>query len=175
MAVLTEMINNLVRMEFFQLLFPFLLALAIVYGVLMYVARDRLQKGPIGLISIIIAFFVMLYSSWTGSIFYTFLVNTSGVFLAIATVVLFLIIILGLIGIKDFESWTWTKGVIVLIVLFVIFLMVFGATPFGLQWGSVAFNSDLWTVIFFIVVIVVVVAVLSRSTGEGEKKEEKPS
>lgn len=175
--VFTDMLNNLVQLEFFQLLFPFLLALAIVYGVLMYAAREQLGKGPISLISVVIAFFVMLYSSWSGSILYTFLTTTSGVFLTIASALLFLIVILGLMGLKISNLWgkdrNWIMVVIALIVLYIFLVGIWGATPFGLPWWSFQFNSDFWTVIFFIVVLAIVLWALGREGGAAptEKKE----
>ena len=106
MAVLETMLQNLVNMEFFQLLFPFLLALAIIYGILISTAKDRLGKGPIGLISIVLAFFVMLYSSWNTWL-YTWLTQISGVWLAVAVAALFLIILFELMGLSLKEIGQW--------------------------------------------------------------------
>jgi len=172
MAFLDTMLQNLVNMEFFQLLFPFLLALAIIYGVLYSTAKDRLGKGPIGVISIVLAFFVMLYSSWN-SWLYQWLTGVSGVWLAVASAALFLIVLFELIGLKISEIGKWGAGktAIGLIIVFILIVVIFGATPFGLPWGYAAFNSDLWTIIFFVIILAIVMWFLTRENGGGGAAE----
>ncbi|RLI98525.1 MAG: hypothetical protein DRO99_00510 [Candidatus Aenigmatarchaeota archaeon] len=172
MAFLETMLNNLVTMDFFQLLFPFLLTLAIVYGVLIKGFEDRLGKGPIGLISILIAFFVMLYSSMY-SWLWQWLTNISGVWLGIAMAILFLLITLALVGIKDLTSLNWKSAIIVLIVLYILAVGFLGAAPFGgFGLGSIVFNSELWTIVAFVIILAVVMWFLSREgSGGGDKKE----
>ncbi len=42
MGIFDTMLTSLVQMDFFQVLFPFLLALAIFYGVLRWALKDRI-------------------------------------------------------------------------------------------------------------------------------------
>jgi len=105
---------------------------------------------------------------------YQWLTNISGVWLAIASALLFLIVLLGILGIKTEELWKgtytkgWLVGLVVLVVVFILVVAVFGATPFGLPWWSYTFNSDLWTVVFFVIILAIVMWFLTRG---GEKTE----
>jgi hypothetical protein len=164
------MVQNLVRMEFFQLLFPFLLALAIAYGVLTWVFKGKLPNSAIGLISLIFAFFAMLYSSMDPTV-YLFLTNISGVWLVVASAILFLIVILGVLGISfnEIGKWKWPQFAIALIVVLILVVMIFGATPFGLPYWAASFTSDLWTIIFFVVILAIVLYFLTKEK-EGKKE-----
>lgn len=172
MGVLETMLQNLVNMEFFQLLFPFLLALAIIYGLLRYALKDQLPKSAAGLISIIIAFFVMLFSSWNAWV-YVFLTNISGVWLMIASVMLFLVLLLGIVGIsfKDLTEKLWLKWLVALVIIFIIIMAFFGATTFGIPYWM-AWN-DFWTIIFFVVILAIVMYFFSKGEGGGAPEEKK--
>ena len=175
MAFLTTMLQNLVSMEFFQLLFPFLLALAIIYGILYSTAKERLGKGPIGLISIVLSFFVMLYSSWNTWLF-QWLTGISGVWLAVASAILFLVILLELAGlsISKITEWKASQIAIALVIVFIVVVLIFGATPFGMPWGSFVFTSDLWTIVFFIIVLAIVMWFLTREKAPGGGQQAAP-
>lgn len=168
--LLSQMVQNLVRMEFFQLLFPFLLALAIAYGVLSWVFKGKLPNSATGLISLILAFFAMLYSSMDPSV-YLFLTSVSGVWLVVASAILFLIVILGILGISftNITEWKWPQFAIALIVVLIVVVLVFGATPFGLPYWAAAFTSDLWTIVFFIVILAIVLYFLTKEKEEAKK------
>ena len=62
-GIFGTLVQNMASLGFFQFLFPFLLALAIIYGLLTFALKDRLPKSAMALISLILAFFVMIYSS----------------------------------------------------------------------------------------------------------------
>lgn len=163
------MIQNMQQMEFFQYLFPFLLTLAIIYGLLNWALKDKFTKSANGLISIIFAFFVMLYSSWNTAIV-AFFANISGYFLIAGSGILFIVLLLALFGIKA-ETHILQEGrakwVFVLLIIFIGALIFFGAggdmligTP---AW---AVNSDFWTIIFFIIIIAVVMWFFGQDKGE---------
>ncbi len=178
---LSNVVFSLERLGFFQLLFPFLLSLAIVYGVLSWAAKDRLGgKSPVALISIVISFFVMLYAA-TNSFIVTFLTQFSGVTLIASVGILFLIIVLGMIGVqfKDiFEmgekgKFNWLKMLIILVVVFIVLSFFFGSSGFFPP--GFLINNDFWTVVFFIIVLVVAVKFLGGEDAKpaapaGEKK-----
>jgi hypothetical protein len=163
----SQMLQNLLRLEFFQLMFPFLLALAILYGVLTWALKEQLPPSARGLVSIIFAFFVMLYSSINPTL-YQFLTSISGVWFIVASAILFLIVLFGLVGLKfgEIEKWGWAKLGIALIIIYIVAVLFFNAMPaFNPQ---ILFGSDLWAVIFFIIILAVVLHYLTKE----EKKEE---
>ena len=114
------LLGNLNQLGFFQFLFPFLLVLAIAYGALEFStggAKDKriLPKPAVGLISIIIAFFVMNYSGGVGNSIALFFSQLFGQGMIVAVGILLVLILLGLFGIKPsnlHEKGGQTKGVI---------------------------------------------------------------
>ena len=162
-GILSQLPQNLQNMGFFLYLFPFLLALAIFYGVLYFVfysetpADRKLPKSAIALISIILAFFVMLYSSWNVTIV-QFFANLSGAGLIVGSGILFIAILLGLMGFK-IEGLTGEKAGrskwIFLIGVIAIGIMIFfgaGGDAFGLipEWSN---NGEFLTALFVIAII----------------------
>jgi hypothetical protein len=164
------LIQNMSRLGFFQFLFPFLLALAIVYGLLKWAMGDRLPKSAIGVISLIIAFFVMLYSSWNVMIV-NFFAELSGTWLIIATGILFIIILLAMVGFKieNIFSGKYSKWVLALLVIFIGIVIFFGA---GGAWfinvPGWTISSDFWTIIFFIIILAIVIFWLGQEGGSKE-------
>jgi hypothetical protein len=174
MGLFDAMLTSLLNMDFFQILFPFLLALAIFYGVLKMVLKEKLGNGPIGLISIILAFFVMLYAR-TVPIYLTITAGAGSV-LAIACVILFLLILLGLFGIsldnlKDKDKKSWFGIIVALIIIFVIVAGLWGTNIFmGLPW-FVGY-TDVWTIILFVIIIAICWHIMNSGEG-GDKDKEK--
>lgn len=171
----TILIQNMRTMGFFQFLFPFLLALAIVYGVLSWSLKDQLPKSARGIVSIIVAFFVMLYSSWNSAIV-SFFANVSGYWLIIGSGILFIVILLGLVGLKpaDIISDNKAKWALVLAIVFIGILIFFGAGADALinmpDWSG---TSEFWTIIFFVVILVIVVWWMGSGEGGGGEKPKK--
>lgn len=169
MAVITDMLNNLLQMEFFQLLFPFLLALAIIYGVLTKISKDLPQSAR-AIISMLLSLFVMLYSSINPQ-FYLFLTALSGPWLMIACAVLFVVVLFSLVGINLSEigkkdTWNTSKTILGLLVAFIFIAFFFGygvpIIPSGIN-----ISSDLWSMIFFVIILAIVMVFLTR----GEEKK----
>jgi hypothetical protein len=169
-AGLGQMVQNLQSMGVFLYILPFLLALAIFYGAISIAFKDKMQKSAMGLISIVLAFFVMLYSAWNPTIV-MFLASLSGSGLLIASGVLFVIIVFSLIGFdfktiflgKEGKGVNWIS---VLAVVFVFILIFFGAGAGNLlplpSWSG---SSELWTAIFFIAVIGMAMWWMTRKEG----------
>jgi hypothetical protein len=163
---LSTLIYNMQSMGFFQFLFPFLLVLAVVYGVLIYALPREFPKSAKGLISLIIAFFVMLYAASTFNIAQVLAQMFGSTVLMVGSGILILVIILGILGItpsnlwkkqKEGEQVTGAGWVIVLLVVIVGILVVFGTgieSVIGIP-GWIG-SSDLWTIIFFLVILAVV-------------------
>lgn len=163
-----QMLSNMVNLGFFQFLFPFLLALAIFYGILKYAMGDRLPNSAVGLISLILGFFVMLFAAGNPSIV-IFLQTISGSALIISTVILFFIILLGMIGWKIGDVFTgpW-KLIVTLVILAIVLSVVFGAGTFLIP--GVTVGSDFWTIVFFIIILAIVLWFLGKGGGAGEAK-----
>lgn len=174
MGIFDTMLTSLVQMDFFQVLFPFLLALAIFYGVLRWATKDKIDKGPVALISIILSFFVMLYAKSIPGLSWM-ITQLSGSTLAVAVVILFVIVVLGLMGLKleDLKKKeSWVIILAVLVVLYIIFAGVWGLAPgiiLGIPW--LGGYTDIWTIILFIVIIAIAWHFMTKEGGE-EKKEE---
>ena len=151
-----QMIQNLQNMGFFLYLFPFLLSLAIFYGLFSTAFKDKMEKSAISLLSIVLAFFVMLFSSWNPAIV-SFFASLSGVGLIVASGFLFLILIFAMVGFNvtslfmDGDKPRWPA---ILILIFIFALIFFGAGAGSLiplpSWSG---SSELWTAIFFIVIV----------------------
>lgn len=169
-GVFPQITQNLQNMGIFLYLFPFLLALAIFYGVLHWSLGDRLPKSAVSMISIILAFFVMLYSSWNTAIV-SFFANLSGAGLIVASGLLFVAILLGLVGFKVTDltgdamgrgKWVFLIGVILIAIL-----VFFGAGggAFGLipSWSN---NGEFLTALFVIAIIGLAVWWLGDDNGK---------
>lgn len=184
-GVFPNITSNLQNMGFFLYLFPFLLALAIFYGILYWVFHGpdpktaKLPKSAIALISIILAFFVMLYSSWNYMIM-SFFANLSGAGLIVGSGILFIAILLGLMGF-NIEGLTNKEGagrgrwVFIIGVVVIGILLFFGAGggAFGLVNINIFNNSEYLTALFVIGIIALAVWWLgSESNGGAAKKTE---
>ncbi len=178
MGLFETMVQNMQRMEFFQYLFPFLLAFALLYGLMQYVfGKEKLGGQRVhALIALVLAFFVMLYSSYNTWL-YTFLTGASGVWLAFATIVLLLVLVLALAGVnvhdlmKGKEGKTnWIKYIVILVIVYVALMAILGQgglfSAYMPYWLT---GSDLWTVIFVIIIIGIVFWFVG---GEDKKSED---
>lgn len=169
-----QILQNMENMGFFLYLFPFLLALAIFYGILKYTMGDKLPNSAIGLISIIFSFFVMLYSSWNTMIV-SFFANLGGMGLIVGSGLLFVIILLGITGFKigDVFKEGAAKWAFVLTIIFIGVLVFFGAgAGWLIQLPSWSNTGEFWTALFFIVIIVLAIWWLGGSSAEEGKSEE---
>lgn len=179
MAAFDQLIQNMMRLEFFQFLFPFLLALAIVYGLLRWALPEQLPKSATGVISLIVAFFVMLYSSWNYMVV-QFFANISGGFLIVGSGILFVVILMALVGLRPQDLWPGkekgrAKWIVVLLAIFIGALIFFGAGGYYLvgvpSWAA---STDFWTIIFFVIILAIVVFWMGTE-AEGKKEEGVPT
>ncbi len=129
------MILGLEKIGVFLYLFPFLLTLAVTYGILSFAMEKQLERSARALISIVMGFFVMLFSLWNPGIV-VFFANAFGFTLIVGTGLLVIIILLGLIGIKfedltknEKAKWLFT-GTLILIGI-IIFAVSAGSAIFG--------------------------------------------
>lgn len=177
--VFQTIVSNMMQMGFFQYVFPFLLALAILWGLLEWVFggdKRRMPKSATSLIALILSFFVMLFVSANPGIV-TFLMNISGYWLIVGSGILFLLILLGMVGVRTEEHFLkseWGKWALILVIIAIGIVIFFGAggqmlvgTP---SWTT---NSELWTIVFFVVILAIVLLMMGKegkAPSEGEKK-----
>ncbi len=150
------LIQNMQNLGFFQFLFPFLLALAIIYGLLRWALPKQVPKSAAGVISLIFAFFVMLYSSWN-SMIVQFFTNIAGTWLIVASGILFVVVLLAMTGfnVTDLMKNEKSKWVTVLVVIFIVAMIFFGAG--GGLFLSLPISSEFWTIIFFVIILAIIV------------------
>jgi len=165
-----QILSDMQSMGFFLYLFPFLLALAIFYGVLTFALEKQLPKPARGLVSVIFAFFVMLYSSWNVMIV-SFFANLGGMGLIVGSGILFIAILLGLMGfdIKNLTSGEGkSKWIFILFIILIGVLIFLGA---GAGWlidiPSWSTTSQFWTALFFIIILAIVVWWLGSGENSG--------
>lgn len=172
--IFVTMLGNLQQLGFFQFLFPFLLILAIAYGVLRASLKEYLPKSAAALISIIMAFFVMNYSGNVGYQIALFFSNLFGMGLVVATGILVVVILLGLLGLGVRELTaekpamsTVAFGIAIIFIVFLIFVGALGGMTGIPGLGNISLGSDFWSIIFFVIILVLVLWLLTR-----EKEEE---
>ncbi len=170
-----QIILNMQQMGFFQFLFPFLLSLAIIFGLLEWTfggEKRRLPKSANALIALIVSFFVMLWTVSNPGIV-TFFANISGYWLVAGSGILFILILLALVGVKTEEHFLqshWGKWTLILVIIAIGVVIFFGAggqSLIGVPYWM--FSTELWTIVFFIIVLAIVMFVIS-SSGEQKQK-----
>ncbi len=174
MALFDNLIISMQNLGMFQYLFPFLLALAVFYGILEFALKDRMKKGPVGLISIVLAFFVMFYAN-TNPMIVGFFAALGGTTLIVACGILVIMIFLGLAGFQLSE--VFKKGYMMWFFVFVIILI--GLIVFYGAGGGNFFNVPSFFVSsdFTAVILVIIIIALAMwfMTHEGEKSAPAPA
>jgi hypothetical protein len=149
-----SMILGLDKIGIYLYLFPFLLTLAIVYGILSYSLEKQLEKSARAVISIVMGFFVMLFSMWNPGIV-TFFANAFGFTMITGAGMLVIIILLGLIGIKPEDITKNEKAKWV----FIATLTLTGIIIFAVSAGSAIFGQDflqsteIWTIVLLVAIL----------------------
>ncbi len=145
--IFPPMILGLDKIGVYLYLFPFLLTLAITYGVLSYSMEKQLPKSARAVISIVMAFFVMLFSYFNPGIV-IFFANAFGFTLIVGSGLLGIMILLGLIGIR-FEDLTknekakWVFTASIILIGIIIFTASAGAAIFGTDFLAA---SEVWAI-----------------------------
>ena len=171
-TIMTELGN----LGVFVFVLPFLLALALFYGVLMFVFKDKMPKSAIGIISLVLAFFVMLYTSYNVMIA-SFFATLGGSALVVGSGILVAAIFLGLIGFKienltgekaGKSKWFFIIGLIAIAIL-----VTYGA---GAQWlvplPTGALTQQFQVAVFFIVILALAMWWLGGEKEEAPAKNE---
>jgi hypothetical protein len=150
------MILGMEQYGLYLYLFPFLLTLALVYGVLSYSMKEQLPNSARAVVSLVAAFFVLMFSFLNPGIV-SFFVNLFGFGLIIGSGVLILVFLLGMFGIKP-ENVTgekkakWLYVAIVSVSTVVVITASLGTMLLG---GGVFLQStQVWVIVFFAVIVV---------------------
>lgn len=129
------MVLGMEKIGVYLYLFPFLLTLAVTYGILSFTMEKQLERSARAVISIVMGFFVMLFSLWNPGIV-VFFATAFGFTLIVGAGLLVIIILLGLIGIKfedltknEKAKWMFTGSLILIGII--IFAVSAGSALFG--------------------------------------------
>jgi hypothetical protein len=148
------MILGLEKIGVYLYLFPFLLTLAVTYGILSYSLEKQLEKSARAVISVVMGFFVMLFSLWNPGIV-TFFANAFGFTIIVGAGLLGIMILLGLVGIK-FEDLTkgnkakWTFSGALILIGIIIFAVSAGAAIFGTDFLA---NTEIWAIALMLAIL----------------------
>ena len=107
--VFPNLLGNLSRLGFFEFLLPFLLFLAIIFGVLRW-GVPQLDRSAAGLVAIVASFFVLNFSGNVGFQIAQFFTTFFGGALILLSGLLIIIIFLGLVGIKTTDIFAKEGG-----------------------------------------------------------------
>jgi hypothetical protein len=160
-----SLLGNLNNLGFFQFLLPFLLTMAICYGILRYALHRILDKSAAALLSIVIAFFVMNYSGQVGIAIAMFFTQIFGSGIIVLTGIILIAMFLAMVGINVTEVFDWSSNKekaghiwITLLILafigFLVFLGAGGAAFLNLPQAALGLpGQDVWAIIFVLIVI----------------------
>ncbi len=172
MSTFGSILGQLRDLGFYEFMLPWLLALAIMYGLLTLI-KDK-EKKPVfdknvrAIISIVIAFFLVNYTP------YGYMTNFLEVFFTgffapaviIISVILVFVIMVELVGVdvtgKIGKSWVTIFGILFIIIL--LFIGAGGAAMFG--GAGISISDSTWPILFVIITMIFAVVFLFR---EGDK------
>jgi len=172
---MTEVTTIFQHPIFSKFILPFLLIVTLVYAI---IEKTKLLGDGKHQINAIIAFVIGL--TFTGVAYYTDIVNNMILFLSVALVVLFVILLIwGFVwgekeAGKGFVLEGWMKWILAVLGGAVFLFAVFWATGlsgkllntlFGQSWSNV-----FWTNFLFVAVIVVAIVLLLKNKGGGSAK-----
>ncbi len=158
-----SLLGNLNQLGFFQFLLPFLLTMAIVYGLLRFSLHKILDKSASGLVAIVVSFFVMNYSGQVGIQIAMFFTQIFGGGVIVLTGLLVIIMILAMVGINvtDIFKWPgkdeskthiWVALLLLVFIGFLLFLGAGGAAFLNIP-TDVLLGQDTWAIIFVLIII----------------------
>ena len=158
------MILGMEQLGIYLYLFPFLLTLALVYGVLSYSLEDQLAKSARAVIALVAGFFMLMFSFLNPGIV-SFFVNLFGFGLIIGSGVLILVFLLGLFGLKpaDITDEKKAKWIYVAIAS-IVSVIVIAASLETMFTGVTTFmqSSQIWIFGFFLILVVAALWFLSE-------------
>ena len=176
MALFDNLVISMQNLGMFQYLFPFLLALAIFYGALMWAAGERLKKGPVGLISIVLSFFVMLYAN-TNPMIVGFFATLGGTTLIVASGILVIVVLLALAGFQldKVFTGTYSKWLLIFALILIGLIIYFGAGGGSFVNVPSFFISSDFTAMIVVIAIIALAMWFMTKDDKGESKPAAPA
>ena len=150
------MILGMEQLGIYLYLFPFLLTLALVYGVLSYSLEDQLAKSARAVIALVAGFFMLMFSFLNPGIV-SFFVNLFGFGLIIGSGVLILVFLLGLFGLKPADITDEKKAKWIYVAAVALISVVIVTASVGTMfWGAMTFfqSTSMWVFVFFIILVI---------------------
>jgi len=146
------LVFNLSQLGFFGFLLPFILAFSIVFALLLKSKVLGEDKKIIGVISLVIAFFVIGFG---GPALQSFLTTLFGIMIAVIAAILVVILILSMTG-ADISKLVENKLILFLILVAAIILSLL----IGSTW-NVRISSEIVAIILFVVILGIAGALVS--------------
>jgi hypothetical protein len=144
--IFTTLVQNLNAMGFYGFVLPFLLVFAIVYALLIQSNVFGKQKGPIGVISLVIGFFVTAFTGIGTYLIALFGIST--MFWAALLVVILFFAFFGYTSSADYLKNFWF--IVLLAVLALIIVLVMGGAALV---PSIVLNEGAMAAILMVVII----------------------
>jgi len=148
------LVSNLSQLGFFGFLLPFILAFTVVFALLLESKVLGDDKKIIGVLSLVVAFFVVGFG---GPALATFLTTLFGVMIVIVSAILVIVLILAMTG-SDISKLVENKAAVAIIIIAAIVLAILIASHWGL---GIRLGNETVAMILFIVILGIVVALVA--------------
>ncbi|RLJ04649.1 MAG: hypothetical protein DRP08_01245 [Candidatus Aenigmatarchaeota archaeon] len=153
-------LGNLQQMAFFDFVLPWLLAFAIMFGVL---TKSNIfkEKNVNGLISLVIAFFLTNYTPY-GTSLGAFFTTLSGSAILVLSGLLVVLLFAGLMGLKPEDILGGNKtalGLFLLIIGIILFISAGGESVIGVNLGGETLSA-------LFMVLIIAIAVMFVTKGQ---------
>ena len=160
----------------YELIFPWILTFAIVFGLLIKSGIFKTQdtktgRGVSGIISLAIAFFLVAFTPW-GSSIGQFFVAASGTTMLFLTAILGIMLVITLISPKTVSEEfmkSWKAPVTIIVIIFVAWLIIGGAFGGGISWYYTGMMQDL---VALVIILIMSCVILWFVTSSGEKDKD---
>ncbi len=174
-------IGNLTRLGFYDFILPWLFAFAVVYALLVKIGlfskegEEGKRVGVNGLIAIVVAFYVTVYTPY-GTTLSSWFIGTFGSSIIFMSVAFLFLLFAGMVKFgmtKEEEkkgAWSWKNlkpYVWLLVLLILAYLFFLGYIGISVPSMGISFG-ELWSILF--VVAIFVVAVMFVQWEKGGKK-----
>ncbi|MFH1105596.1 MAG: hypothetical protein V1731_00070 [Candidatus Aenigmatarchaeota archaeon] len=151
------LIGNLARLGFYNFVFPWLFTMALIFGILLKVKLFEGQQALNGLLSIVIAFFLVNYTP-IGFGLSEFFTRVLGMGVLILVVIFVIMLFMGLVGLKGediFKAENLGGGAAIALLLGLFGFLLF-------SFGGFNIPSDIITIVVVMIMIIFVVLFIAR-------------
>ncbi len=151
------LLGNLSRLGFYNFVFPWLFTMAIIYGILLKSKMFEGQAALNGLLSIVVAFFLVNYTpvGFGLDAFFTRILGMGALILVVIFVVLLFMGLVGLKGEDIFKAENLGGGAAVALLLGLFGFLLF-------SFGGFNISADIITIVVVMIMIIFVVLFIAR-------------